>query len=51
MRYSAAFLSFLPGLASAWGAPAYNGLNTIWQDSFSGSAGSSPSGQWNVMQE
>lgn len=51
MRYSAAFLSFLPGLASAWGAPAYNGLNTIWQDSFSGSAGSSPSGQWNVMQD
>ena len=51
MRYSAAVLSFLPSLASAWAAPGYSGLNTVWQDSFGGTAGSSPSDQWNIAQE
>jgi len=51
MRYSAAILPFLPGLASAWAVPALGGFNTIWQDAFEGSAGAGPSGQWNIAQE
>lgn len=51
MRYAAVALSLLPGLVSAWAAPAYDGLNVIWSDTFAGPAGSAPSDLWNIALE
>lgn len=51
MYFSTALVTLLPGLASAWVGPAYDGLNTLWQDSFGGAAGSSPSDLWNIAQK
>ncbi|KAB5571828.1 glycoside hydrolase family 16 protein [Coniochaeta sp. 2T2.1] len=48
---STTILSLLPGLVSAWSAPSYGGLNTIWQDGFEGSAGAPPSDLWNIAQD
>lgn len=46
---SKALLPFLPVLAAALSAPDVTGFSTVWSDSFTGAAGSSPdSGNWNI---
>jgi hypothetical protein len=49
MRLTAAALSLLPGLASAWQAAAYQGMNLVFSDEFNGGAGQAPNPSvWNI---
>ncbi len=53
MRPSTLFASLLasmPPLAQAWNAPKYGGYTMIWQETFAGGGGSSPSyTHWNII--
>ncbi|PHH77598.1 hypothetical protein CDD80_425 [Ophiocordyceps camponoti-rufipedis] len=49
-RTLAALYYFLSAV-SAWGAPNYGGFGRVWQETFSGPAGSSPNrGNWNIIE-
>ncbi|KAI9901058.1 hypothetical protein N3K66_002875 [Trichothecium roseum] len=47
-----ATLLALTGAVSAWDAPQYAGFNRVWQDNFSGAAGTLPdrNGQWTILE-
>ncbi|KZZ91041.1 endo-1,3(4)-beta-glucanase [Moelleriella libera RCEF 2490] len=51
VKYTAlASLLALASSVDAWGAPGYRGFNLRWQETFSGSGGSSAnSGNWNII--
>ncbi|KAI1336478.1 beta-glucanase [Xylariaceae sp. FL0016] len=49
MQYRAAILGLIPSLVVAITPPNIDGMTIQWSEAFKGSAGSSPSDQWNVM--
>lgn len=49
MFLKASLLALLPALAASIQLPGYNGMKVLWQDTFTGSAGSPVNGDlWDV---
>ncbi|CAH0027037.1 unnamed protein product [Clonostachys rhizophaga] len=50
VRFTVTSLLSLAAVAGAWESPTYSGWTRVWQDTFSGSGGSSPNtGNWNII--